>query len=95
MRGLLLPGERKSIEPLAERVAAGHEQERRHFVSESEWDDAAIEAVLWEKADRLLGAEDAFLIIDDTRRCRRRETSRSAWRINTAEPSESRRTAKA
>jgi SRSO17 transposase len=66
LRGLLLPGERKSIEPLAERVAPGHEQELRHFVSESAWDDEAVEAVLWEKADKLLGADDAFLIIDDT-----------------------------
>jgi SRSO17 transposase len=66
IRGLLLPGERKSIEPLAERVAPGHEQELRHFVSESDWDDDAVEAVLWEKVDRMLGAEDAFLIIDDT-----------------------------
>lgn len=66
LRGLLLPGERKSIEPLAERVAPGHEQELRHFVSESAWDDEAVEAVLWEKADRLLGSDDAFLIIDDT-----------------------------
>jgi len=66
LRGLLLPGERKSIEPLAERVAPGHEQELRHFVSESAWDDAAIEEVLWDKADRLLGGDEAFLIIDDT-----------------------------
>lgn len=66
LRGLLLPGERKSIEPLAERVAPGHQQELRHFVSESAWDDAAVEEVLWDKADKLLGAEDAFLIIDDT-----------------------------
>ncbi|WP_394822519.1 IS701 family transposase [Pendulispora albinea] len=66
LRGLLLPGERKSIEPLAERVAPGHEQELRHFVSESAWDAAAVEEVLWEKADALLGADDAFLIIDDT-----------------------------
>ncbi len=66
LRGLLLPGERKSIEPLAARVAPGHEQELRHFVSESAWDDAAVEEVLWQKADELLGADDAFLIIDDT-----------------------------
>ncbi|RYZ65287.1 MAG: IS701 family transposase [Proteobacteria bacterium] len=66
VRGLLLPGERKSIEPLAARVAPGHDQELRHFVSESAWDAAPIEAVLWEKADRLLGGDEAYLVIDDT-----------------------------
>jgi SRSO17 transposase len=66
LRGLLLPGERKSIEPLASRVAPGHDQELRHFISESAWDQTQIEAVLWEKADGMLGGDDAFLIIDDT-----------------------------
>ncbi|MGZ3422594.1 MAG: IS701 family transposase [Polyangiales bacterium] len=66
LRGLLLPGERKSIEPLAARVAPGHDQELRHFISESAWDQAEIEAVLWEKADAMLGGDEAFLIIDDT-----------------------------
>lgn len=66
LRGLLVPGERKSIEPVAARVAPGHEQELRHFVSESPWDSEPIERVLWDKADAMLGGDDAFLIIDDT-----------------------------
>lgn len=66
LRGLLLPGERKSIEPLAARVAPGHDQELRHFVSESAWDEEAIEQVLLDKADAMLGGDDAMLIIDDT-----------------------------
>lgn len=66
LRGLLLPGERKSIEPLAARVAPGHDQELRHFISESAWDQGEIEEVLWEKADAMLGGDNAFLIIDDT-----------------------------
>jgi SRSO17 transposase len=66
LRGLLLPGERKSIEPIAQRVAPGHEQELRHFVSESEWDDEAIEEVLWDRVDAMVGGDDAVLIVDDT-----------------------------
>jgi SRSO17 transposase len=66
LRGLLLPGERKSIEPVAARVAPGHEQELRHFVSESPWEAEPVEQVLWSKADAMLGGQDAFLIIDDT-----------------------------
>ncbi|MGC4087818.1 MAG: IS701 family transposase [Polyangiaceae bacterium] len=66
LRGLLLPGERKSIEPVASRVAPGQEQQLRHFVSESPWDAEPIEQVLWDKAEVMLGGPDAFLIIDDT-----------------------------
>lgn len=66
LRALLLPGERKSIEPLAARVAPGHDQELRHFISESAWDQTEIEEVLWQKADAMLGGDDAFVIIDDT-----------------------------
>jgi SRSO17 transposase len=66
LRGLLLPGERKSIEPLAARVAPGHEQELRHFISESDWDQTEIEAVLWQTANRLVGGSGSYLIIDDT-----------------------------
>jgi SRSO17 transposase len=66
LRGLLLPGERKSIEPVAARVAPGHEQELRHFISESPWEAEVIEQVLWNKADEMFGGDDAFLIIDDT-----------------------------
>src|SRR3712207_1574557 len=44
--GLLLPGERKSIEPMAarlapERVQAAH-QSLHHVVAQAEWDDAAL-----------------------------------------------------
>lgn len=66
LQGLMLPGERKSIEPLAARVAPGHDQELRHFISDSAWDEGAIERVLWDQADQLLGGQDAYLIIDDT-----------------------------
>ena len=66
LRGLLLPGERKSIEPVAARVAPGHEQELRHFISESPWEAEPVEQVLWSKADSMGGGHDAFLIIDDT-----------------------------
>lgn len=66
LRGLLFPGERKSIESMASRVAPGHDQELRHFVGASSWDAELVEQVLWQKADTLLGGEEAVLIIDDT-----------------------------
>lgn len=66
LRGLLMPGERKSIEPVASRIAPGHEQELRHFISNSPWEAEPVEQLLWDRADAMLGGQDAFLIIDDT-----------------------------
>ena len=35
LKGLILPGERKSVEPMAARVAPGDTQQLHHFVSVS------------------------------------------------------------
>ena len=47
--GLLLPGERKSVEPMAARVAPGRvqaaHQSLHHFVAKAEWSDAAVLAM--------------------------------------------------
>ena len=43
LKGLILPGERKSIEPLAARVAPGDTQQMHHFVSTSPWPTAPLE----------------------------------------------------
>src|ERR671928_819168 len=66
MKGLLLPGERKSIEPLASRVAPGDVQQLHHFVSTSPWATAPLEDELVRQAERLVGGPDAVLVIDDT-----------------------------
>lgn len=66
LKGLLLPGERKSIEPMAARVAPGHKEELHHFIAVAPWDAAALEAVLVSKANRLAGGAGAFLVVDDT-----------------------------
>lgn len=63
--GLLLPGGRKSVEPLAERVAPGEVQQLHHFVAASPWDTAPLEDGLARWADRLLGGPDATLVVDD------------------------------
>ena len=64
--GLLGPGERKSIEPMAERVCPGDTQQLHHFVATSPWATAPLEAVLLKTADQLVGGPEAVLIIDDT-----------------------------
>jgi DDE superfamily endonuclease len=66
LKGLILPGERKSIEPMATRVAPGDTQQLHHFVSTSPWLTAPLEDELVQAADRLVGGPDAVLVIDDT-----------------------------
>ena len=66
VRGLLLPGERKSVEPMAARVCPGQVQQLHHFVSASTWPHERLERVLAERADRLVGGPDAVLVVGDT-----------------------------
>jgi SRSO17 transposase len=66
LKGLLSPGRRKSVEPMAERVAPGETQQLHHFVSASPWDGAPLAEALVEKANGLVGGPGAHLIIDDT-----------------------------
>jgi SRSO17 transposase len=66
MRGLLLPGERKSIEPIASRLCPDDVQQLHHFVSVSTWPTAPLETALAREANRLVGGNRAVLIVDDT-----------------------------
>src|SRR3954449_2034562 len=66
LRGLILPGERKSVEPMAARVAPGDTQQLHHFVSTSPWASASLEEELVKAAGRLVGGPDAVLVVDDT-----------------------------
>jgi SRSO17 transposase len=64
--GLIGPGERKSIQPMAERFALGGYDQLHHFVSAGVWDVAPVERELLVQADKLVGGSDAVLVIDDT-----------------------------
>jgi SRSO17 transposase len=66
LQGLLGPGSRKSVEPMAERVCPGQTQQLHHFVSTSPWPTDPLEQVLRKTADALVGGQDALLIVDDT-----------------------------
>ena len=64
--GLIGPGDRKSVQPMAARShEAGYDQ-LHHFVAVGVWDARPIEAALLAEADRLAGGEDAVLVVDDT-----------------------------
>ena len=65
IRGLLLNGERKSIEPLADRSDEGNVQALQQFVGQSPWDWMP----LWERLGKRMTAElepDPVWVIDDT-----------------------------
>ena len=64
--GLIGPGDRKSVQPMAERLAPGDYDQLHHFIASGLWDAAPLEAELLIQADRLVGGSDAVLVIDDT-----------------------------
>ena len=64
--GLIGPGDRKSVAPIAERFAPGDYDRLHHFVAAGVWDAAPLETELLVQADKLVGGSDAVLVIDDT-----------------------------
>src|SRR5216684_959445 len=64
--GLIGPGDRKSVQPMAERLAPGDYDQLHHFVAAGVWDATPLENELLIQADRLIGGNDAVLVIDDT-----------------------------
>jgi len=64
--GLIGPGDRKSIQPMAERLVAGDYDQFHHFIAAGVWDARPVEEELLVQGDRLVGGDDAVLVIDDT-----------------------------
>src|SRR3954463_104532 len=70
--GLLLPGERKSIEPMAARLDPAHvpslHQTLHHFVAKAPWDDAAVLTAVCEQVLPALTRHGPITawILDDT-----------------------------
>src|SRR6266403_427749 len=64
--GLIGPGDRKSVQPMAERLAPGRYDQLHHFVAAGVWDAAPLETELLVQANRLVGGDAAVLVIDDT-----------------------------
>jgi SRSO17 transposase len=66
VRGLLGPGERKSLQPMATQLGLGGHDQLQHFIASPAWNDGPLWTVLAHEADRLIGGPDAVLVIDDT-----------------------------
>lgn len=64
--GLIGPGDRKSIQPMAARDSGVSYDQLHHFIGSGVWDAAPLETALLIEADKLVGGDDAWLIIDDT-----------------------------
>ncbi len=97
--GLLLPGERKSVEPMAARVAPGRvqaaHQSLHHFVAKAEWSDAAVLAVVRAQVLPVLERQGAIRPGSSTTPgFPRRARIRWAWHANIAASSASRTTAR-
>ena len=64
--GLIGPGERKSMQPMAARAGEVGYDQLHHFVAAGMWDAGPLEAALLAEADRLVGGNNALLVVDDT-----------------------------
>ncbi len=58
--GLIGPGDRKSIQPMAARADALSYDRLHHFIGPGIWDSAPLEATLWRQADGLVGGRHAL-----------------------------------
>jgi SRSO17 transposase len=63
--GLIGPGDRKSVQPMAARASGVGYDQLHHFVAAGVWDSAPLEAALLKEADRLVGDDAGFLVIVD------------------------------
>lgn len=66
IRGLIAPGDRKSIRPISDRNAPGQHERIHHFVSTSTWDVSPLQVLIAQEAQQLVGGKNAVLIVDDT-----------------------------
>jgi SRSO17 transposase len=63
LRGLLGPGERKSLQPMAARLGLGGHDQLQHFIASPAWDDRPLWSVLAREANKLVGGPAAWLRI--------------------------------
>jgi SRSO17 transposase len=66
LSGLLLDGERKSIQPIAERLPGGNEQAIQQFVNQSPWEHEAIQVQLMNYLQEKIKSSKGVLVLDDT-----------------------------
>lgn len=65
LRGLLLEGRRKSVQPMAQRLPEGNEQNLQQFLNQSPWAWEPVRAAIGAKLSAALGGGGCW-IVDDT-----------------------------
>ena len=73
--GLIGPGDRKSVQPMAMRAGEIGNDQLHHFVAAGVWEQRPLEAALLKKADGLVG-DDGGSSSSTTRRCPKKEITR-------------------
>ena len=66
LSGLLLDGERKSIQPMSERLVGGDEQAMQQFVNQSPWCHEKVQLHLANFLIKKLRTKKGILVLDDT-----------------------------
>jgi SRSO17 transposase len=64
LQGLMLDGKRKSVQPMAARLANVHDQALNHFVTDSPWDPVPVRERLAHKMDAAIDPQ--AWVLDDT-----------------------------
>jgi SRSO17 transposase len=64
LQGLMLPIERKSIEPMALALEGGNVQAMQQFIGQGQWQDTALLRKHWALVDETLGEADGVWITD-------------------------------
>src|SRR5207248_11733652 len=64
--GFIGPGDRNSVQPMAERLATGYYDQLHHFIADGVLAAAALESELLNQADRFVCGKDEVPFIADT-----------------------------
>src|SRR5256885_14447251 len=63
--GLIGPGDRKSVQPMAKRLVLGEYDQLHHFIAAGGWEASPVGTELLVQADRLRGGRGGGLVIGD------------------------------
>jgi SRSO17 transposase len=66
LQGLLLPIERKAIQPMAMALDGGNIQAMQQFIGQGQWQDEKLLHKHWQLVDETLGEDDAVYVVDES-----------------------------
>jgi SRSO17 transposase len=66
LQGLMLPIERKAIQPMAMALEGGNVQAMQQFIGQGKWQDEKLLHKHWQLVDETLGEDDGVYIVDES-----------------------------